>query len=156
MQCFLFFLIYWTIINFDDGVYSRVSPSASEKKRLRVARLTGIIFGGAGIVFALLLATLNIMSLFDYFNFVLGLLTSGLGGLFVMGISFPRIDGRSALIGFVTGTALLFYLNIHSNMSFWLYGAIGIASSVLIALLLSIIVPGRSKPLDKLTWGSRG
>jgi Na+/proline symporter len=141
--------------SFTADIFRHYSPSASDHKQLKVARWSGIIFGGAGIVFALLLATLNIFSLFDYFNFVLGLLTSGLGGLFVMGIFFPRIDGRSALIGFISGTVLLFYMNLHSDISFWLYGAIGIVSSVVVALLLSAIIPGERKPLENLTWRDR-
>ena len=137
--------------SFTADIYSRLFPGRNDKKQLRVARWSGIIFGSAGIMFALLLATWNILSLFDYFNFVLGLLTSGLGGLFVMGIFFPRIDGRSALIGFISGTVLLFLVNINTNISFWLYGAIGIVSTVLIALSFSFIFSNK-KEINGLTW----
>jgi SSS family solute:Na+ symporter len=137
--------------SFTADIYTRFFPESNDKKQLRVARWSGIVFGIAGIVFALLLATWDILSLFDYFNFVLGLLTSGLGGLFVMGIFFSRIDGRSALIGFVTGTGFLFFVNINTNISFWLYGAIGIVSTVLVAWLASFILPNQ-KEIKGLTW----
>lgn len=139
--------------SFTADIYSRFFPKSDDKKRLSIARWSGIIFGSAGISFALLLATWDILSLFDYFNFVLGLLTSGLGGLFVMGIFFPRIDAKSALIGFATGTILLFWVNLNTNVSFWLYGAIGIATCVLVAWLFSILFSNK-KDLTGLTWQS--
>ncbi len=137
--------------SFTADIYNRLFPKADDKKQLWVARWSGIIFGSAGITFALLLATWNILSLFDYFNFVLGLLTSGLGGLFVMGIFFQRIDGRSALLGFILGTTFLFYVNLNTNISFWLYGAIGIVSTVLVAYLSSFIFSNK-KEIKGLTW----
>lgn len=137
--------------SFTADIYSRLFSGANDKMQLKVARWSGVIFGAAGISFALLLATWNILSLFDYFNFVLGLLTSGLGGLFVMGIFFPRIDGRSALVGFIAGTLFLFFININTKISFWLYGAIGIISTVSIALLFSFIFPNK-KEIKGLTW----
>ena len=71
------------------------------------------------------MATLNILSLFDYFNKILGLLASGLGGLFIMGIFFRRIDSRSALSGFAVGTGVLLFVQLGTDISFWLYGFIG-------------------------------
>ena len=68
-----------------------------------------------------------------------------------MGIFFSRIDGRSALIGFATGTAFLFFVNLNTNISFWLYGAIGIVSTVLVAWLASLILPNQ-KEIKGLTW----
>ncbi len=137
--------------SFTVDIYSRLFSGANDKMQLKAARWSGVIFGAAGISFALLLATWNILSLFDYFNFVLGLLTSGLGGLFVMGIFFPRIDGRSALVGFIVGTLFLFFINMNTDVSFWLYGAIGIVSTVSIALLFSFIFPNK-KEIKGLTW----
>jgi SSS family solute:Na+ symporter len=137
--------------SFTVDIYVRLSPKIDDKRQLQVARWSGIIFGSAGIVFALLLATWDILSLFDYFNFVLGLLTSGLGGLFVMGIFFPRIDGRSALVGFTFGTLFLFFVNMNTNVSFWLYGAIGLVSTVAIALFFSFIFSNK-KEIKGLTW----
>jgi hypothetical protein len=46
-------------------------------------------------------------------------------------------------------------MNLHSDISFWLYGAIGIVSSVVVALILSAIIPGERKPLENLTWKNR-
>ncbi len=136
---------------FTSDFYHHFLPNASDKKQLLVARWSGIAFGGAGVAFALLMATLNILSLMDYFNYILGLLTSGLGGLFVMAIFFPRIDGRSALAGFFFGTGLLFLIRSQTEISFWMYGFIGIVATLAFAFLFSLFFKNR-KDMKGLTW----
>lgn len=121
---------------------------------LKVARITSVAFGAAGCLFALMMATWNILSLFDWFNTMLGLLTSGLGALFFMGIFFPRIDGRSAMIGFFSGTALLILITIYTPLSFWLYGLFGIVAITAISLIASFTIPGNKKPIIGLTWST--
>ncbi|MCD6366562.1 MAG: cyclically-permuted mutarotase family protein, partial [Bacteroidales bacterium] len=136
---------------FTSDFYRHFFPESSDKKQLVVARWSGIIFGGIGVGFALLMATLNILSLFDYFNKILGLLTSGLGALFIMGIFFPRIGSRSALSGFIIGTGVLFYIQSQTEISFWLYGFIGIIASVSIAFVFSLIFKN-NKDITGFSW----
>jgi SSS family solute:Na+ symporter len=81
----------------------------------------------------------------------LGLLASGLAGLFAMGIFFKRIHGRGAIIGFLGSSLLLIYLKMNSPVSFLLYGFIGFTSSIIIAYLASLIIPGKRKSIDGLT-----
>ena len=105
---------------------------------VKVARVACVISGVIGVGIALLMCTWNILSLLDYFNTILGLLTSGLGGLFLIGRFFPNVNGKAALTGFVVATATVITLSYTSDISFLLYGAIGIAVSVTVALFMSI------------------
>ena len=98
-----------------------------------MARRTGLGAGLLGMGIALLMATWEILSLLDFFQEILGLLSSGLGGLFLMGIFFPRIGGRAALCGFVAGVAAVFVVRAFPPVSFLLYGFIGMAVSVAVA-----------------------
>ena len=82
---------------------------------------------------------------------MLGLLSSGLGGLFLMGIFFPRIGGRSALTGFMAGVAAVFAVRYLTPTSFLLYGAIGMGVSVLTGWLCSFLVR-EEKHVQGLTW----
>jgi len=91
------------------------------------------------------MATWNIMSLLDHFNTILGLLSSGLGGLFFMGLFLPRVNGHAALIGFVVGEVVVLLLNQYTDTSFMLYGFIGLVVSVLTGWLLSL----GSKPVKQ-------
>lgn len=136
---------------FTIDVFQKMRPLSSDKTMLTVARRACAVSGLIGMGLALLMATWNILSLLDYFNTILGLLSSGLGGLFIMGIFFPRIDARSALTGFLAGTAVVFFLNYCTSMSFLLFGFIGMVVSVLVALLLSLFSKERPDQ-PGLTW----
>ncbi len=137
---------------FTADLFNHFFPKKDDKTQLIVARLSGIVLGGVGVLFAVLMASLNILSLFDFFNYILGLLASGLGGLFIMGIFFPRIDGRSALLGFVTGTAFLYYVQSQTDISFLLYGFIGIVATVTLAWFFSFFITNKPKQNKGLTW----
>lgn len=93
----------------------------------------------------------DIQSLLDYFNTILGLLSGAIGGLFMMGIFFPRIGSRAALLGFICGTATVFYMNFYTDANFLLFGFVSMLVSVIVALLLSLIWPQR-EPQAGLTW----
>lgn len=140
-----------TATAFSMDIYKHVFPQSSDRHILKVARWTCLLAGLIGTLLAVFMATWNILSLLDYFNSILGLLSSGLGGLFIMGIFFDRIDARSALIGFISGTVVVFALSIYSPVSFLLYGAIGIVVSVGVALIASLFSPEKEKQ-PGLTW----
>lgn len=136
---------------FSVDIYKHFVPGVTDKKMLQVARTTGIVTGVIGIGLAILMATWSILSLLDYFNTILGLLSSGLGGLFLMGIFFDRIGARPALIGFLAGTAVVFALNAYTDISFLLFGFIGMVVSVLVAWVVSYLMPDDRKRAG-LTW----
>lgn len=128
---------------FSVDFFQRFRPSVDSQHLLRVARYACMVCGMLGVGIALLMCTWNILSLLDYFNTILGLLTSGLCGLFVMGRFFPRIGGKAALAGFVIGTGVVFMVSAWTDVSFLLFSVIGITVSVLVALLLSLFSPKR-------------
>lgn len=140
-----------TATAFSMDIYKHLFPQSSDRHILKVARWTCFLAGLIGTLLAVFMATWNILSLLDYFNSILGLLSSGLGGLFIMGIFFDRIDARSALIGFLAGTAVVFAMSIYTPVSFLLYGAIGIVVSVGVALIVSIFSPEKQQQRG-LTW----
>lgn len=125
---------------FSVDFYKRFRPSVSDGQMLRVARYTCVVSGMIGVVIALMMASWNILSLLDYFNTILGLLTGGLGGLFLMGIFIKRIPGRAALIGFVCGTLFVFWLQFYTDANLFLFGAASMLVSVTVAWLLSWVI----------------
>jgi SSS family transporter len=123
-----------------EDFYARWKKGAADARKVRFARISGIVVGGLGVVMALALATFDIASLWDQFNFFLGLLTSGLGGLFVMAVFFPRIKGQAALTGFVAGELVVLLMYLFTDVNFFLFGAAGIVVSVITAWLVSHVV----------------
>ena len=73
----------------------------------------------------------------------------------LMGIFFPRIGSRAALIGFLCGTATVFYMNFCTQANFLLFGFVSMLVSVLVALLLSLFIP-QDKEQPGLTWKTLG
>ncbi len=134
--------------------YKVLAANANHKRNMAVARWSGIIVGVLGIAMALMLATWNIASLWDQFNTFLGLLTAGLGALFVMGIFFPRISGNAALTGVLAGIAILILVKNNTPLSFLLYGFVGLVASVGLALVFSFVFPNR-KEITGYSWKSR-
>ena len=126
---------------FSVDFIQRFRPSIKDDALLRVARWTCIVSGLIGLGIALLMATWDITSLLDYFNTILGLLTSGLGGLFVMAVFIPRIKGWSALTGFIAGEVVVLLMYLFTDANFFLFGATGIVVSVLVALATSSLTP---------------
>ena len=122
-----------------EDFYGRFHKDASDRGKVRFARIAGLIAGGLGVAMALALATFDIASLWDQFNFFLGLLTSGLGGLFLMGISARRIGTRAALTGFAGSFVTLLLIHALTPASPILYGFLGLVSCFLIGYLSSFI-----------------
>jgi Na+/proline symporter len=70
--------------------YGRFRPGASDKLRLKVARVITLLLGLFGTGAAMLLATSNVLSLWDLFQYLMGLFVGSLAGLFMLGIFIRR------------------------------------------------------------------
>jgi SSS family transporter len=117
-----------------EDFFRQLRSDLSEKARMLIARLSGILVGLIGTGFALGLATWDIKSLWDQFNVFLGLLTSGLGGLFLMGIFTKRINGTAAMTGLLASIVILLLIRSCTQVSFLLFGFIGLTTSFIIGL----------------------
>jgi len=127
--------------------------NASEKNRMFVARTSGIFAGIIGTSIAIMLATLNITSMWDQFNTFLGLFTSGIGSLFAMGIFFRKIGTTSALTGLTGSVGILILLHLYTNLSVIIYGFIGFITSIIISLLASVMIPNK-KVNESFVWSA--
>lgn len=136
---------------FTVDFYQRFNKKASDRNILLTARYSSLISGVFGMFIALLMATWDILSLLDFFQEILGLLSSGLGGLFLMGIFFPRIGAKAAIIGFIAGIVSVFLTKNCTDTSFLLYGAIGMMVSVCVAWLASFVLQEKRSDA-RLTW----
>jgi Na+/proline symporter len=123
---------------FSIDFWKRFRPSTSDKKLVVVARWASVVSGMVGLLLALLMATWNIQSFLDFFNEILGLLTSGLGGLFFIAVFMKRVKGYAALTGFIVGEAVVFWMSEYTDANFLLFGAIGMVTSIVVAWMLSI------------------
>ena len=123
---------------FSIDFWKRFRPTTTDSQTVVVARWASVVSGMVGLVLALLMATWDIQSFLDFFNEILGLLTSGLGGLFFIAVFMKRVKGYAALAGFVAGEAVVFMMSEYTDANFLLFGAIGMAVCIIVAWLLSL------------------
>lgn len=123
---------------FSIDFWKRFRPSTSDSQLVSVARWASVASGMVGLLLALFMATWEIQSFLDFFNEALGLLTSGLGGLFFIAVFMKRVKGYAALAGFITGEAVVFWMSEYTDANFLLFGAIGMVVSIVTAWLLSL------------------
>lgn len=122
-----------------EDFYTKFRKNCTDRQKVHFARVAGIVVGTLGVLMAIILATFDIASLWDQFNFFLGLLTSGLGGLFLMGIFSKRIGTRSALAGFIGCVVVLLLFHRFSHVTSTLYGFLGLVSCYVIGWLSSFV-----------------
>ena len=123
---------------FSIDFWKRFRTSTTDSQLVRVARWASVVSGMVGLLLALFMATWEIQSFLDFFNEALGLLTSGLGGLFFIAVFMKRVKGYAALTGFIAGEAVVFWMSKNTDANFLLFGAIGMAVSIVVAWMLSI------------------
>lgn len=119
-----------------------------EQSKLRCARVSTLAAGLLGGAMALGLANADVYSIFEEFQRFLGILTSGLGALFLMGLFMPRVNGRGAMCGLVANYGVTFGLNalpFAGKPHLLLYGLIGLLVCLVVAPLASWALAGRTE-----------
>ncbi|MBR4848599.1 MAG: sodium/solute symporter, partial [Bacteroidaceae bacterium] len=103
---------------FSIDFWKRFRSSTTDSQLVGVARWASVVSGMVGLLLALFMATWNIQSFLDFFNEALGLLTSGLGGLFFIAVFMKRVKGYAALAGFVAGEIVVFVMSECTDANF--------------------------------------
>ena len=120
----------------------------SERSRLMCAKVSTVVVGLLGGGFALVLANMEIMSIYDQFQRFLGILTAGLGCLFFMGIFMKRVTGVAALAGLVANYAVCIGLDRlawSGKPHMLLYGFFGMVACILVALAVGAVLPSAKR-----------
>ena len=121
--------------------WRKLRPGDDDRRLLVVGRVLTAVMGIVGTGAALWLAQVETRSLWDTFMRYLGLLTSVLGGLFLLGILTRRANATGALIGAAVATGVLWWV-VDVGVSFFLFAGIGAGTTMLVGWLASLVVPG--------------
>ncbi len=128
----------------------RFIPHLSESKYLLFARCLTIALGISGTATAMLLASIEIRYLWDFFLGIMGLLGGTLAGLFMLVIFTQRVGAAHAWIGAVASIGMLLYVKLATDLNSLLYGAIGVITCFSVACLSSMIIPTKVERLTGL------
>ena len=131
--------------------YRRTRPQSTDKYRLLLARVLTVLLGAFATGAALLMATYDITSLWDLFFKLVGLVSSGLGGLFALGVFTRRTNGPGALVGVAVSATLLYFVQNYTHLHFFLYPVVGFVVCFVVGYLASLVIPAARKELTGLT-----
>jgi Na+/proline symporter len=131
--------------------YGRLGGNTAGARGLSIARWLTAANGIFATAAALLLAKLNMASLWDAYLNLIGLAGSGLAGLFALGIFTRRATGAGAIAGAVASAAVLYWMQQHTRVHFFLNASIGFVTCFAVGWLVSVLLPTTRKSLDGLT-----
>jgi SSS family transporter len=122
---------YATDIHFRFGLNKKTGE-------LRIARIATLIIGITGILFAFIMATMDVKSLWDEFQKILGLVIGSLGGVFLLGLLTRRANHQGALIGIATSIVVQIFVGIYQPVHLTAYSATGVVSCFIAGYLGSL------------------
>lgn len=131
---------------FTTDFYRRFAPKASDAALLRCGKVCTVTVGLLGGAFALVLANMDIQSIYDQFQRFLGVLTGGLGCLFFMGIFMKRVNAVGATVGLIVNYVVCFTLDqigFAGKPHLLLYGALGMVACLVVAPIVSAMTAKR-------------
>jgi Na+/proline symporter len=118
----------------------RLGPPRDDAYWLRRAKVITAIAGGVAVILACLLAVTPMESAFDFFQRLLGLTSSGLAGLFILGIFTRRTCTAGALTGAVTSALVLYLVQTQTKLHVYLYALTGIGVCVIVGYTVSLLL----------------
>ncbi len=110
---------------------------------LKLARRATLVIGLAGILFAFFMATMDVKSLWDEFQKILGLIIGSLGGVFLLGILTKNVNARSALIGIAGSMVVQILVVIYEPVHLIIYSATGVISCFIVGYMASLFQGNR-------------
>ncbi|RMH02715.1 MAG: hypothetical protein D6702_08115 [Planctomycetota bacterium] len=117
--------------------------AGDDRRLLGRARAWTVAAGLTGTLSAVALASFEVSSLFLLFLKALGLLSSGLATLFLLGVLAPAVGAGAALAGAAAGTGVLAWLAWTTRLHAFWYGAVGIGIGIAAGLVAAL--PGRRR-----------
>lgn len=121
----------------------RVMATGADDKRweLKRAKKTTMIIGVLSLLFAFLMATWDINSLWDEFNTILGLILGSMGGLFFLGMVTKRANAKGALIGMVVSIIVQALVARYTPVYLLLYTTVGFVTCFVVGYVASLFFP---------------
>ncbi len=121
--------------------FKRFGRLRTEEAELGFARTVVVGAGTVATVTALVLASFDVRSLF-FFQSLLGLLSSGVVAIFLLGVFTRRAHQTGALLGAAASTGALAWATFWTDINLYVYPLIGIGTGVFVGYLMSRLISG--------------
>ncbi len=126
--------------DFYQRLFMRKGDSDNGRRLLLCGKICTVVTGILGGGLALVLANMEIYSIYDQFQRFLGVLTAGLGCLFFMGVFMKNVTGFGAMCGLVVNYVVaigLDQIDFPGKPHVLLFGFLGMAACLVVAPLAS-------------------
>jgi len=123
----------------------------SRHNQLLVAKIGTTVIGLIGVLFAVMMATWDIASLWDEMQKIVGLVIGGMGGLFMLGLLTRRANGPGAMIGLAGSIIVQIIVSNTQVVHLLLYAATGFIACFGIGYVASLFFPKSNKEIRHLT-----
>ena len=131
--------------------YEKLAKNPTPKKSVLFAEIMGVLVGLSGIGLALVLARLDIHSLFDVSIELAGLLGGGFAGAYTLGMFTRRANSQGVAIGIGASIVLTLIIWSFQLVHPYFYLGISIMLCIVIGYLASLFFPAPTRDLDGLT-----
>lgn len=118
--------------------------SDSKERELARAKRTTMIIGVLSLLFAFLMATWDINSLWDEFNTILGLILGSMGGLFFLGMVTKRANAKGALVGMIVSIIVQALVAKYTPVYLLLYTTVGFVTCFIVGYVASLFFPTKT------------
>lgn len=119
----------------------RLMKENSDTRSMTIARTVTLVSGLVGTGTAIIIAAARIEPIFEFFQMILGMLGGSIAGVFVLGVFFRRTNSTHVLIAAVVGLLTQLSVFILTDISGYLYAAVGVSSCVSTGILLGVFWP---------------
>ena len=135
--------------------YRRFNPEKTDRDCLGIARWLTAAIGILGTVVALLMATLEIKSLYDLWMQLVALLGGGFAGVYALGMLTRRGHDTGALVGAVVSVIVTVAVKWYTPLHFMMYGVVSVGTCIIVGYVASLVLPGKRGDLAGLTVYTR-
>jgi len=131
----------WTL-----DIQTIISKDMSFEKQTKIAQYISLGVGIVAIIVAMVLASGEIKSAYEWFNSFMGLVLGVLAGIFVLGAFSKTANKVGAYAGFIVSSIVIIYLKYNvPDVTSWSYSLITITISVIVGQIVSSIYNSRTK-----------
>jgi SSS family transporter len=134
-----------------EDFYCKFVPEVSDRKKLFLLKAASLFIGLFGTGTALLMAKLDIRSMFQVWFEIAALIGGGFVGMYFLGMLTRRANSLGVAIGAVSSIFCLLLVKNLTPIHWSLYQVIAIASCVIVGYVSSLLIPSREKDLTGLT-----
>jgi len=126
-------------------------PDSTETERLRLAKATTVAVGGFATVVALIMASMNIKSLWEMFAALMALIGGGFPGIFALGLLTRRANAPGVTVGLLASIVITFAVKKYTATNVFLFTSVAVGSCMAVGYIASFFFASSVRALAGLT-----